>query len=774
MAPALRLWALSDSDREDQVHVAAWRCAIQWIRHAVTLKAHWLDAVNAVELALNLPVPNRAQQAQLYDELFRRAQGLRGTPIEALTMAMLLQAPDGAVPAALRDEVVNQVLATRFGTAKALAPTPASTLFACIVAQNFVDDERLALTPLPAVRPSIAWHDLTLTHRSLLAAVPLGKALVADVDRTGNFVLTLVHEVGHAFALLGPLGSVVAGFRAAAHYLEFVLMDLHAEGQAADPLTAKPLRALSDRSGVAEIARNQSALVWRSNQFAASWSPWLEGVSLYLELLCDPAETTEILSPFEAVRSLVDFSASREEGESVDAFGERLGREIAAEFEAFASAALRRHSRLRHLNALAAPAEGRVYLPGYLAVRAMVARWEATLGRRLKPSQAAKLLLGATRNGCGPAVPPLSVAAGNFAHACRQGVRHFLKGLSELAPQTLEVFLEETPTHEAGMLFAWEDGVPVPRDQVTDPTATHEAKGAAILDEVTAIALGAPRPEPSSMGFEAWQRRRAEIQDLCEMYKALSRLLPVGKDDARMILFDRDQRGVLAPRTYAGLEASTGDLSLPRYSIRSFPATSEELARIRHACGKTGSARATVTRVIDLQGHPDSPLARANMSYVYAEIGETWNELTLGYGLRSIDEGHESFKATLSARLNPLPFFSDEVQTLASLEFLTERLRAAHPNGAALTEALLPTPDVAEEAAWTLAIALNLPLGTVAQALNDTLANGNARGAVSNHLWATGARQRSDAAKAAAASALGALVFDAQAHSGITPFWRKP
>ena len=686
---------------------------------------------------------------------------------------MPLQAPDGTVSLGLRDEVVKQLLAHRFGTAETPAPTPATIFFACMVAQNFVDDERLALTPLPAVRPSIAWHDLTLTHRSLLAAVPLGKALVADVDRTGNFVLTLVHEVGHAHVLLGELGAVVAGLRAAVHYLEFALMDLHAAGQTADPLTAKPLQALSDRPDILEIARNQSALIWRSNQFAAAWSPWLEGVSLYLELLCDPAETTEILAPFEAVRSLVDFSISPEEGESVDAFGERLGRVVMEEFEVFTSAALRRHSRLRHLAALAAPVDARVYLPGYVAVRAMVSRWEATIGRQLKPSQAAKLLLGATRNGCGPAVPPLSGAVSDFARACRHGVQHFLQGLAEFSPQTLELVVEETPTYESGTLFAWEDGVPVSRDQVADPAATHEAKAAVIVDEVTAIALGVPLPGSSSIELEAWQRHRAEIQGLCEMYVELSRLLPVGREAARMILSDRDQRVSLAPRTYAGLEASTGDLSFPRYSIRSFPATAEDLARIRQACRTAGTARATVTRVIDLQGHPDSPMARANMSYVYAEMGKTWSQLTLGHGQRSIDGGHETFRALLSARLNPLPFFSGEMQTLASIEFLVERLRAANPNGAALAEALLPPPDVAEESAWILALALNLPLGTVTRALNETLASDTARRAVSNHLWATGARQPSDAARAAAASALGAHVFDTQAHSGITPFWRN-
>ena len=66
----------------------------------------------------------------------RNYSRLRRSLFMPMTMVMLLQAPDGAVPVALRDEVVNQVLTTRFGTAMTHAPTPASTLFACIVAHG--------------------------------------------------------------------------------------------------------------------------------------------------------------------------------------------------------------------------------------------------------------------------------------------------------------------------------------------------------------------------------------------------------------------------------------------------------------------------------------------------------------------------------------------------------------------------------------------------------------------------------------------------------------
>ena len=48
-----------------------------------------------------------------------------------------------------------------------------------------------------------------------LDAVPLRRSLLVDLDRTGDTVMELVHELTHAHTLLGPLGWARTACRSA-------------------------------------------------------------------------------------------------------------------------------------------------------------------------------------------------------------------------------------------------------------------------------------------------------------------------------------------------------------------------------------------------------------------------------------------------------------------------------------------------------------------------------------------------------------------------------
>lgn len=765
---ARRLLDTAQPANRDQFAEAAWRFAAERLRASIDARGEWIAALDAVEFALAVPPAERVDlRRSLFLQLVDVATQTGGTPLEPVLPLVVAQAPAGSTDA----DAQQRVRAAMLDLAGAVEPSvpPALVQFlAAVRAQNAVDDLRVELAGLPALGPGLSWHDLSLRHARLRAAVPLGRALVADVDRTGQFALELVHEVGHAYCLLGPVGWTRMALRAAVHYLEMVLVDAAGEAGQGSATEQQPLAQLPPTPLALAVARHQRDLARRATLLEATWTPWLEGVAVYLELLCDPSESAnEILAPHAVVRGLVDWDARAREGESEAAFAARYGDLSARQFELFYREALNRCSRLRHVAYAESGPAATPYLCGYLTVRSVVSRWEQTVGRRLPPVRAMKVLLDATRNGVVAALAPIDDPLETYGNTSRERLLHWIDALAALDRDVLEAVLAEVSPDDVGRRFAWHDGVPAP----ATPEAAVDMAGALaqIDDAALRVIFG---------GVDAGPAHSDAFRSLARLYRERATLLPVGFDRARLLLLDGSDRIVLCPRTYAGLQGGPEDLALQRYSIASWPAPGGEAAvsALREACARAGTARADVVRIVDMAGDPDGPFGTPGLSYVCARLGDAWSHVTIGYRSATLGDAHGAFRDRLLSRMRPMPFTAHESETLGSVAFLTDRLRAAGIDDGAIDGALDKGASVNLIGYAMCARALGVDAGVAAAAIDTALGDRAARQQIFGYLHASGRARPASQPASPASQPLAHLMMDAAAHSGITPYsedsWR--
>ena len=115
---------------------------------------------------------------------------------------------------------------------------------------------------------------------------------------------------------------------------------------------------------------------------------------------------------------------------------------MATKFENAVSQALAHYSRRTHRGYFANEGPLRdVYIIGYLVVRSVVARWEVTLGKRIKPIFAVKLLQNATQAGTLDVLPLDLYEPSEFRTAARSRFITWLKNLAALPKEAIERFL---------------------------------------------------------------------------------------------------------------------------------------------------------------------------------------------------------------------------------------------------------------------------------------------------------------------------------------------
>lgn len=762
LTAARRLRELSNPANRDQFAAAVWYLATEQLRHSLAVGGEWLQAVDAVELALTVVPESPVLQQQVYLPLEEVLRATKDTPVAELVAIIPVQAPPAVMPAERKDEFMHALLATQ-GVSVPSGPAEipeaaaqAMRFLASVTAQTMVDDMRLRLTGVPDVRASLTWLDRSLRHRNLSSAVPLGQALVVDVDRTGLFALELVHEIGHAYALHGPIGWASTALRVSVQYLELLLLANEAPDE--EPVT--PRERISNHPEIVALAEQQIANAYRAMVVRATWTAWLEGVSVYLELLCDPADDpNEINMVHEAVRSLVDFPHD-----------DLLGDAQAAQFEAFYSQALGRNSRLRHY-AYATDENAAIYLSSYLLVRSIVSRWEATLGRPIVPAFAVKLLLSATRGGAGGAVMDLEAPLIDFQDSYRDRFLRWSKTLSDLDRETLEEFFVTVAKEETGRTFTWRNGRPelaiVPGDSETVAAYT-EAK-------LAAIRLAWPS---GGVAEGSWDEVYADfapmIASLFDTACTLATLLPVGRDYARALLFDDTGRLAVCPRTYAGVQGAGADLSFPRYSIGSWvlPDGTADVHRLRQLLAVKGSSRLLVTRIIDLAGNSAKYEGRANMSYVCFHLPETdWIHLSFAYGATNIADDEVELRDLIISRINPPAFLVDEARTIGSLDYLVRRLQGCGVESSVANFAgQFDERRTAEQAGFAaLASALGSTPAQIDAAMRRVLQNDVARADIANYLYRSGFRKQSSQLPGGSAALLSELAFAPDAVSGVKP-----
>lgn len=765
---ATALCDLADPYNEDQLYSSRWRYATERLRDSIARRQDWLAAIDAVETALSAQVARPEHQAELYRQLEAVLVQTQDTPIAGLAMVVAVQSPPHAIPRHRREAVARLVL--RFlGAPRDLHEegTDEWLHYAGLRAQNLLDDVRLKLMgDIPLVRPSITWHDLTLEHRGLISAVPLGEALVVDPVRTGTMLLELAHEITHAYCLLGPIGAAQRACRAGIQYLEMLLADAHEPSR-----WPNALQRLPDTDAAHTLAYFQLEAAIRGQLLLSTWTPWLEGVALYLELLCDPKEDpTEIMLPFTAVRSLVDYPPIEREPEETEAeWAQRHKDGAAAAFEDFYSQVYSFSADLRHGAYFRKGGHWAIYLPGYLLVRSVVARWEQTLGFRLPPIRAVKLLLAATRNGSMQAIPRMDSPLETFAKACYDGMESWLSSIAQLDRSAISRFLQPVGARERSIRYSWITGRPEPISPgSTTELETLQTQFNALRDSVANLIFDSQESPAES---EPLAHHYAAYRDVVEVHDKLVYLLPVGRDEARLIIAT-DGSLTVCPRTYAGVvkagEGTRKDVEYPRYSMGSFlPKHQDEPEALRRLLAMHRTGRVLMTRVIDLAGNERAP---AGSSYVYMGLGEQWKRVLDGFVGTDLAEEDAVLEATMAARVNVGALTGDESTTLASLGFLARRFRACWPDSAMAELAAFDRDGhAANVGIHACAKAFGIPLEEAGNILRDVPAKD--LHTMAHYLYATGCGRHPGGD--AADTSLGSAVVDDTSYSGIVPFGGK-
>lgn len=780
---ATKLRELSNPDNVDQYHGAIWRLATESVRDACARQTNWLNCLDAVELALVCTVGNPALQADLFGRFLRQVQKAQGTPIEELAAIVAVQAPQTGWDAAKRIAAMRMVAASRFGPAANELGLEALQMTSSMVSQVMFDDMRQLLAPEHIPAPHVTWHDVTLRHQRLASAVPLGRSLMAAPERTDLLLLDLVHEVGHAFVLQGPVGLRQAAYRAVIHYLELLIIgSAGPEGTELGPAGVAVSATLPDAELGRAAAGLQLKVALQAAIEQAVWTPWLEGVSMYLELLSAPEDDpTEISGVHACIRSLIDFNIPRLDGESDEHYARRFADTSAAEFETFLSRAVRERSRSNHRRYFNDEAGTRrtvsdINCLGYLIVRSVVSSWETTLGRRLVPAIAVKLLINATRAGTFDAFPELSRFSANHSAECQDSFLDWIRSLATLPKEALDDFFTAVDRDKAGIVWVWKDGTP--RRGAREPNEAHSLYDAE-YSRMQASTIRLALLDPDSV--DPTEKRRADVLvELLARYIAWRRLLPVGRDDARMLFLDAPGRVGLSVRTYTGRTREEDAAAEPyeddpryRSLFWTLDGGKDESDRLRHACAEAGSARLRTTRIIDFGGHADAPAPEGNTSYVCSFLKSRIARVTPWGAEIDITPLYSSFTELLESRVFPPLVFSDEDNTVASLPFLGRRYREVVPDTPVgqLADSIDLQSLALDTAMETAAIAFAQgAMEPFREIYEQTMRETGCRLAVGRIMHATGFGQPAPKETSLDGKRLPELIFNSEAFSGITRF----
>lgn len=778
-APALaiaeKLRALSDPKNVDQYHGAIWKLAIERVRRSCEINGEWLEALNAYELALSCPMESALGQRGMCELLERRLRNTQETPINDLIAIYFVQAPVHAIDPDRRRQVILSLCGNNSGAHTSEDLHPSFEILAMAHGQAIFDDMRQSFQPVEHHAPYIEWSNIAVRHERLSGAVPLGRSLIADIDRTRWLLPDLIHEIGHGVALLGEIGLIQAAFRAFIHFIEAYIVDLECD-EISEPRGLRALPQLPDNQFASILGVKQLRAAANATVAQSVWTPWLEGLSMYFELLCDPKDDpTEISAVHECLRLLIDFDIPPREGEPEEEYMLRMMDEVARQFDDFCSKALHDTARINNSRYFEAPQRGErdIYILGYLTVRSIVAAWEATLGRRLIPARAAILLLNATQGSTKGAFPELDLRPGPFRAECQSKMLTWLKDLAALPKEVIEEFLEPVASDSPGNLTFWEGMLPK-KVTLEEFVAAEEKRRETSLNSQLFRLAGL---DPASSN--ANERKSAEaLLKLFNDFVIRNKLLPIGSDEARMLLMQNSEYVGICPRTYVGKRRPDGreDASnLPRYSSRFWPMEGgeNEKNRLRRLFGREGTDRLSATRVIDLVGLPNSP-DQSRMSFICYFLGESYIHISeWGNSFANQADEYPEFAEMLRRRCMQAEIFQDEQNTLGSVKFLAERLQRADALPQDLEELLtLDTKELAINASHEAASAA-FTCGDQSRfytAYEESMAMPQVRRAIARVVHACGFGLTPTDEPVLAKSALASLFISPDSFSGIRPF----
>lgn len=597
-------------------------------------------------------------------------------------------------------------------------------------------------------------------------------------------LLDLAHEVGHAVALQGPIGVRQASHRAVINYSEMLLLDLAGRSATTDGTIQPALAVLPNHVYAQALIAIQLDASAMAAMERALWRSWLEGLSMYLEMLADPTDDSDQISMVHAaVRSLIDFDIPRQRNETDDEYRERYAAEANGQFEGFYGAALKARSRLQHLAYFddldgARRTASDLYVLGYLQVRAVVAAWEATLSRRIAPAVATRLLFTATLAGAFKFYDNLGATGSMSRVKLRQSYRSWLRTIAEVPADRLTEYFAPTGPDQPGIEFIWEEVLRRRDADIAGADRIDKARRDALERDMLRLAH-----IDTSSGDEASARHAELLGLLFNSYLQDNSLLPIGTYAAKLLFMTTPGRIGLSVRTYSGHAApatpnpANPTQHEPRYNFRfwGLPGGEEESNELRQACGRARTARLSATRIIDLARRPDLPFCLAGMSYLCGFLGSALAVVVPWGTSRDVARDHPAFAEVLRDRVMPRFGISDEASTTARLGFLARRALVLDPDNArAASMETVDVEDFALEIAKAgVADAVGVSVDAFASIYDDSMGAPACRRAMARVLHATGRGIPAGDEPDLVGRRFADLVLDRHAFSGVTPFGGK-
>ena len=344
-----------------------------------------------------------------------------------------------------------------------------------------------------------------------------------------------------------------------------------------------------------------------------TWAPWLEGLAVFAELHGD-STNDDAVSPMSLVMlNLEDVPLATTAAET-GADPSELYAERQREAERSYADAAREVGPFRLRTYLGKHAAK--YLPGYLAVRAVVAAWRRRFSGPLGGSQALRVLMHVTKSGSDEGVPDLGLPLAEFRVAACAHMRAWLQTVANVSSEDLARLLPSYSRPEATDDHLMWRGGHLTHVEPTEREAEAERLYRRRTDQALSTLAGA-RGSPDRVGdfddsfhdqllkglletvAESLETRVRKV--LVMNFRNINalmlryRILPIAETTAPFWLNVPTQTLVAIVRT--GINGETGN---SRYANVAIPLSSDRWEPLLAEAQKTGAARVTITRIAEL------------------------------------------------------------------------------------------------------------------------------------------------------------------------------
>ncbi|SDJ97900.1 hypothetical protein SAMN04487898_105200 [Pedobacter sp. ok626] len=487
----------------------------------------------------------------------------------------------------------------------------------------------------------VNFNNWTLSYSKMLNSIPHGDSILKE-EQLGNMLLDLKHELTHVYSLFGVIGLTLNIMRWTLVDLEAILfldnsskMDTSTDDAIIELFNSGKPFPMREPSIISLLHTERSAEIENKIQsMEQTWTPWFEGLALYGEFADDPTLDPEIESPINLVMSnLIDYipDTKNKHAPTLDEIitQARIHRDT---FEKLCSDAKQKIGK----DLLWPYLKGshKQYLPGYLTVRNIVAKWRLKLGDiPLRGDQAFRILLNLTRFSGMELMPDLSLSARTFKNSVLEQHIKWLEMIADIDVEDLKVLIHPD-ARTAGVNIAWREGrmilsnddfekvreyqhnyVSSKTNQLLSSLVEDRKDWTGITDKELREIIKMTGQAAMRSGYRSIILNK-QSETLLDRYT----MMPLGRIQCPFWLIETTGGLVCQIRTRER-DKNTGR---PSYNVTSISIPADQFEYIKTYVGKYGAAYLELTRAVILGG-TTNPMVN-NQQYLIYQLGE-WSHV---------------------------------------------------------------------------------------------------------------------------------------------------